>query len=199
MKIIEESPTKLVLKDSGAVIMGIGGIAVLVSVAIGIATAPWASASVFQALLFPAFFLLVGLICLLTARTRTTTLDKSTDSALFTVSGIIGNSQTEKKVSDIARVEMREEYVQNTSNGRTSTEDKYRLVFILRDGTEIFIDRMHEQKASLGELALSAVNVTGTSREKAKGEKIAAFLGIPFQSSAPSLGGAGINLGGIQL
>ncbi|MFZ1075587.1 MAG: hypothetical protein WAN50_04410 [Minisyncoccia bacterium] len=200
MKIIQDSSDKIVLGDSGLSSF-IGGFILLV---VGIATAGIALYSYLQggassksslfAWLIPGIFFIIGLLILFTARSKETVLDKEQGQGSITSAGILGKKTDTFNLGDIVRVEMRENYSYSTTTGptinaqagmavrTTAPQRQFRLVLVMQNGTEIFIDNAHTENLSASQLMADAVQMSGSGREANIGQKIAAFAGVPFQT-----------------
>ena len=188
MKITGESTDVLTLKDSGFLGFLVGTVFVVISALLVFAFHPWDSSQAATALIFPAVFLVIGLVLLIVTKRRVTVFDKTQNMAHFTVSGIFGSTHNQIALVDIVRIELRERRKTTLNAGNVSPKEQYRLVLVMKDGTEMFIDSMRTRNVSMTQMALDATSKFGVGREQVVGQKIASFLGVPFQNVSPTIG-----------
>lgn len=192
MKILEESELRIVLKDSnwGGLIFGI--VITLGSLFFAYQSNPFAKEFDIKTLIFPGIFLLVGLLLLFTSKITTITLDKNINKIEFIKKGILGVSSKNYPLNQIIKVDLREQIIVTRTNNNNrgfnagTPRLQFQTVLVLRDGAEIPLGRLKSPAtASIG----GAVIMSGVGTEQVIGQKIATFLGVPFEKNSP-MGGA---------
>lgn len=181
MKIIQETQNLIVLKDSNLWAWILGGVFVLAGVVMIVSPASFTNTPPAWA---GAISILVGLAVILIIKSSIITLNKDTNQLSIAGKSIIGGQiQDDYALNQIKQVELQYSVSrQNVSNQGLNQgmrmKYSYRLVFILTDGREVPLTTSFS----------GASNVGGILRvkERAIGEKLSAFLGVPFIDIRPA-------------
>lgn len=190
MQILEDTDRRIVLKDSNwsgliiGVILLAGGFYVLYlqnPLASGVIA--WGS------LLIPGVLLVIGALLLFTSNTTISAFDKDGNVIEFVRKGILGTRTKTYQLDQAARLEMREQVVVTNNAPRTqgitigtggmgTPHLQYQLVIVMKDGTEVPLDHLKgSTTSSFGGVAIMG----GSGTEKVMGQKLSAFLGVPYQ------------------
>lgn len=188
MKILEESDRKIVLKDSNWGGLIFGAVITLGSLYFAYQSNPFALEFDIKTLIFPGIFLFVGLLLLLTSNITTITLDKSANKIDFNKKGILGARNKNYPLNQIIKVDMREQIVISRSTNSNqgfnpgTPQLQFQTVLVFKDGTEIPLDHLKSPSTSnIGGVTIMG----GVGTEQVIGQKIATFLGVPFQKISP--------------
>jgi hypothetical protein len=147
--------------------------------------------------------LLAGALMILTRKVRTLTVDRASGSVHFSLKSITKKGSYDYKVQDIAKIQLLSQYQTTNTNspsqnsgtgisfgtggamgmGNTQTQQTTKLVLVLKDGTSIDI--------ADGSRSMSTMGVFSSVPNQGVGQKIAQFMGVPFENVGPeSLGQA---------
>lgn len=188
MKILEDSDRKIVLKDSnwGGFVVGI--ILLLASFYFMYRLIPFPMGFDIKLLLIPGLLFLIGALLFFTSNSTTSTFDKDGNVITFVKKSILGTRNKTYQLDQVARLEMREQVIMNNSrqtqgiNMGGTPQVQFQLVMVLKDGTEIPLDHLKSPATtSFGGVAIMG----GTGTEKVIGQKLATFLGVPYQEISP--------------
>jgi hypothetical protein len=155
MKILKDEQDLLILRESNTGAFIVGTIFFLVGFI-----------SIFQDLVLLGILIaLFGVLIIVTTKTVTISLDKSTNKLSFLRKGLIGQSHQEYALDQIKEIEMSRNYsFSETKNvGRYS----YRLAFVLKNGEVVFFN--------------SRDTSPFITPQRRTGSKVANFLGVPFR------------------
>ena len=184
MKILKESPTRMVLKDYGLTSFALGILFVLIGV--GLVLFSWLRE--IEVLAFGGIFFLVGVYMLATTKMISISLEKG-GKCKFSISRIIGGETNECDASDIKELWVERDI--STSHGKEKeTYYKYWLSFILKDGRKFRFD--------FGRVTSSMLDLLRSPHEEKMREakQISDFLDIPLKEIGPP--GASEVLGAIK-
>ncbi len=175
MKITQESPSRMVLKDNN--ITGFIGGLVFMAVGIGLSLLSYSESLIAAGV--GVIFALAGLYIVLSTRIVTAVLDKGTGKGTFSFWGVV-----KRESRDIELARMKElvlaKNARSSSKGGTTYE--YIITFALTSGEEIPLE--------LGSVGAGIADVVMSPDEKKKAEAnlIAGFLGVPMRFvGAPSV------------
>lgn len=176
MKIIQETPSSMVLKESNVVVtllfgalFTIAGFSFIFSPKIFIETPPmWAS----------LIFIVLGLITIFALKITKITLDKTLNKFSLETLRLTGKKHQEYDLDQIGKVQLQQVSGQIYSQGRFRTQVSTRLVAILTTGEEITLNK-DSSSISIGPFGFSL------SSSRQNGVRIANFLGIPFEELKP--------------
>lgn len=183
MKIITEDQNQLVATDKaiGALVMGV----VFVLVGIAIAVTSLGSHSMPGTLIGLAFAA-VGALIVVFHKTRTLTVDKASSQITVTLKGLVGSGQRSYPLGEVVKMQLVTSYQTVSTGGprtsgisiggagNTETEQKTRLLLVLKDGTTIDL--------ADGQRSMQSFGIFGSVPNQAAGQRIAAYLGVPFES-----------------
>lgn len=179
MKLVQETPTNLVLKQQNylGIIVGItfllvGGIGFFVSLGKGM-----------EPLIITGILFLVGICIILVTKFITITIDKTQQNIIFTFRSLLGTKRQNYAISQIKEVSI-EEYVTTTrdSHNNTTQQLNYNLVFYLQDGQGIPIPI--GSKTGFSPLSIMSM-FSQRNQQMELGKKIADFIGVPFVDRRP--------------
>jgi hypothetical protein len=188
MKIIKQTEEELFLKDGG--ISGIIGGIIFICFGFYLGyTLKIFSSSQYSNIWFPLILILVGLILLFTSSSINIAIEKQSGKIIYNIKRLIGSKSQESDIANVVRVELRKEWkITTNSSSKQGLSIPQRVlmsqsIIIFKDGSELAID--HKKKSS--ESIVGGVSVLGgQGREKLIANKIAEFLGVPFQEITPS-------------
>jgi Tfp pilus assembly PilM family ATPase len=196
MKVINQSADELVLKDGSASGIIVGAVFVVAGALAGYflrASSPlviWIALAV----------VILGIATILFSSSITVVANKATGKLLYQKKRMVGGSDTTYAIADILRIETRRQWrTQNTtpagdSNVATPQEVLVaQSVIVFKDGREVPLDH---QKTSSSTSVGSVVLMGGQGAEVALANKVANFIGVPFQEISPPNMGMGINIVG---
>ncbi len=173
MKIVQEGPGRMVLKDYNISQFIVG----LLSIAVGVGIILFlGSPANMQVYVFGAIFALVGLFVLFTTKIINITLEKA-GRCRFSTRGLISGESSECNADEIKELRL-EKISVASSKGRT--EYRYTITFVLKNGRELCFE--------FGTVpATSVMDVISSPHEKKRAEakQIADFLGIPLVVIGP--------------
>ena len=192
MRISQENPTSLTLKDNNYIGLIIGTTFVVVSLFLLFTTEVLRAPFDFKKLLPSGIFLILGIVTVLTNKFTTIILDKNQNEASIKSIGVLGKKHNEILLNSIARVELKQEYKMESTNtganirgfsvGSRIPRLYYQLAFVLNNGQEIQLDN---PKSGLS-IGIGGNIMGGREKERETGKKIAIFLNIPFQEISPT-------------
>jgi hypothetical protein len=201
MKIVSQSSDEMVLQEGN--IQGIAiGIACIIA---GVLAAYFLHATKPMAVWIGlgAVVLGVGVICF--ASSITVDATKSKDQLVYRKKRLIGAKISTYAISDVLRIETRKQWrVENTApaaNRGTANPPQPVLVaqsvIVFKSGKELALD--HQKNSSSMQVG-AAVLMSGQGSETAMANRVATFLGVPFQEIMPpnmmGMGGMG---GGLNI
>lgn len=189
MKVIQETPTTLVLKQSaiGGIIMGAAFVVVGLLVAIFFSKTDW------KILILSGVFILFGLVSVLLTKFITVKIDKSTNKITILHSGILGKKSYDLAIDQLKEVAVEESVSVNYSNQNnqnstlmngSGTQRSYNLVFYLMNGQGIPV-QMDSSSLPISINGLSLGMLTARNKNIELGNKIAVFIGVPFVDRRP--------------
>jgi hypothetical protein len=205
MKIISQTDNELVLKEGSASGIVVGVALVLAGVGLAISRyASSASATAFSSssvMIWIAMALgIIGLVVIFVSSSITVGINKTGGQLSYQKKRLIGGSSATYAIADVFRIETRKEWrMQNNppnQNQGAPTQQPVLVaqsVIVFRNGQEVPLDH---QKTSSTMSSGSAVLMSGQGAESAIANKVAAFMGVPFQEIAPPNMGMSINIGG---
>lgn len=141
----------------------------------------------------------VGVICF--ASSITVNASKSKGQLLYEKKRLIGAKSSTYAIADILRIETRKQWrVDNTppsANRENAVPPQPVLVaqsvIVFRSGKELPLD--HQKNSSSMQIG-AAVLMSGQGSETAMANRVATFLGVPFQEIMPPSMGMGMGMGG---
>lgn len=181
MKIIQEASNLIVLKSGNLIAWILGGVFALVGTVAIVSPTSFTNA---PPVWVGAISFFVGLAIILFAKSSLVTLNKDTNQFSVARKSIIGGQKQEDyALNQIKQVELQYRVDrQNDQNRGRGESYSYRLIFVLIGGHEVPLTVSFS----------GAGNVGGILRvkERVLGEKLSAFLGVPFIDirSSPSQG-----------
>ena len=173
MKINQEGPGRMVLKDYN-ITHFVGGVIVII---LGIFVALYMGESELLIMGVGGLFALVGLYVILTTKIINITLDK-TGPCRFSMKKLIGGEATECNVSDIKELKLEKTFTKSGGKSK-KTYHQYSIEFILKDGRGL---RFDFGKVSAG---ITDVLRSPDTQKKAEAKQIADFLGVPLTEIGP--------------
>jgi hypothetical protein len=201
MKIVSQSSDEMVLQEGN--IQGIAiGIACVIA---GILAAYFLHSTKPMAVWIGlgAVLLGIGVICF--ASSITVDATKSRDQLVYQKKRLIGAKVSTYAISDVLRIETRKQWrMENTApnaNRGTANPPQPMLVaqsvIVFKSGKELALD--HQKNSSSMQIG-GAVLMSGQGSETAMANRVATFLGVPFQEIMPpnmmGMGGMG---GGLNI
>lgn len=177
MKITQETQNLIVLEDSSLWAWVLGGVFVLAGVVMIVSPASFANNA--PPMWAGVLFIVAGLAATLFSKSSVITLSKDTNQLSIARKSIVGGrTQDDYALNQIKQIELQYSVSRRNVKGRgMETNYSYRLIFILTDGREVPLTAGFS----------GASNVGGILRVKERviGEKLAAFLGVPFIDIRP--------------
>jgi len=197
MKIVSQSTDEMVLREGSA-----SGIAVGIVMAIaGILVAYFLHASKPVTVWIGLAVSAIGVGIILLASSITVDADKAKGQLTYRKKRLIGAKTATYAIADILRIETRKQWrIDNTppsANREAAPPPQPVLVaqsvIVFKTGRELPLDH---QKSSSSMSVGPAVLMSGQGAETAMANRVAEFLGVPFQEIMPPDMGMGINMGG---
>jgi hypothetical protein len=148
----------------------------------------------------------VGIICF--ASSITVGATKSKDQILYEKKRMVGAKTDTYKISDVLRIETRKQWRMEGGGGPPNRQAANpsqpvlvaQSVIVFKSGKEVALD--HQKSSSSTQIG-GAVLMSGQGKESAMANRVAAFLGVPFQEIMPPNmmgmgmgGGLNIQIGG---
>ena len=194
MKIVSQSAEELVLTESGAQGIAIG-VALVVAGALG---GYFLHASSPFAIWIALAAAVAGLAVIAFSSSITVAANKTRGQLSYRKKRLIGEQNSMYAIADILRIETRRQWrVENTpptGNRQASMPQPVLVaqsVIVFKDGRELPLDH---QKTSSSTSVGSVVLMGGQGKEIAMANRVASFLGVPFQEISPPNMGTGINI-----
>lgn len=193
MKIVEDSPSRLVLKESALKQYAIGALFAVIGVGVGIGGSQ-APKDGIVLVLFGAVFAVAGIVAIIFSKSDTVTVDKSSRQIIIIFKSLKNKNGQSQTVSfdDVSNIQLFQQYKQQFVNngmnnggsglsfgsggvgsGNMQTELQMNLALQLKNGTMITI--ANEQRQAGLNLGISSNSLID------KGQKLAAAIGVPFQ------------------
>jgi hypothetical protein len=204
MKIVSQSADEMVLHEGSWQGMVVGAMCVIA----GVLGAYFLHSSKPMALWIglAAVALGVGVICF--ASSITVGATKSRDQLVYEKKRIVGAKTDTYKISDVLRIETRKQWRIQGAGGPPNRDTANppqpvlvaQSVIVFKSGKELPLD--HQKNSSSTQIG-SAVLMSGQGSETAMANRVATFLGVPFQEIMPPnmmgmgmSGGLNIQIGG---
>lgn len=198
MKIVSQSPNQMVLQEGSAQGLFVGAVFLVGGLAAGIALHAKTPMALWIGL--AAAVVGAGIICFASA--ITVDANKSTGQLVYRKKRLVGAQNTTYQIAEVLRIETRKQWhVENTpppSGNQQATPQQPVLVaqsvIVFKSGKELALD--HQKTASNTQIG-GAVLMSGMGKESALANRVAEFLGVPFQEIAPPamMGiGGGLNI-----
>ncbi len=170
MKIIQEDPGRMVLKDHN-ISHFVGG---LVAVAAGIAVILFMTSESILVPIIGGLFVVAGAYVLATTKIINISLNKTT-MCTFSMWKLLGKESRECSMGDINSLTLEK----SIHGGKNKTTYKYVLAFGFKDGSEMLFD--------FGSVSAGIADVFRSPHEKKKKEaqQIADFIGVPLKEIGP--------------
>ena len=180
MKIVNQTPDQMVLKDSN-----ITGFFLGVLITFGAAFAAYRFYILFgksNQLWISLGAVVVGLIVLLSSAAITLTINKIQNQIFFQQTRIIGTTSKTFNIQDALRVEMRKAFTQTTTTGTMRRQTlSYQSIIVFKDGNEVPLESMKNS----GSGSINGILMGGTGKELSMASQVASFIGVPFQEVGP--------------
>ena len=194
MKIVSQSPDEMVLQEGDA-----SGIAIGIAFAVaGVLGGYFLRASSPYAIWIALAVVAVGAGVICFASSITVDANKTKGQLWYRKKRLIGGQTTTYAIADVLRIETRKQWrMENTppsGNRQVSLPQQVLVaqsVIVFKSGKELALDH---QKTSSSVSVGSAVLMIGQGAETAMANRVAEFLGVPFQEIAPP--NIGMNMGG---
>lgn len=149
----------------------------------------------------------VGAIVICFASSITVDATKSRDELVYQKKRLVGGATTNYKISDVLRIETRKQWrIENAGQQNRDNPNPpqpvlvAQSVIVFKTGKELALDH---QKTSSSMNVGGAVLMSGQGNETAMANRVAEFLGVPFQEIMPPnmmgmgmSGGLNIQIGG---
>ena len=181
MKIIQETSSQMVLKQSG---LGASIFGVLFFI-IGLGVFVFFSRqNIMAARLIGGVFALVGVFVFVTAKTITITIDKAQNKCNFFSVTLIGKKSQDVALDQIKEVSLEEKITNNSNSNGSQNQINYTIVFYLQDGEGIPIP-IGSSTDSISINGLPMGEMLGRNKNIVFCNKIAAFIGVPFADRRP--------------
>ena len=204
MKIVSQSADEMVLHEGSWQGMVVGAMCVIA----GVLGAYFLHSSKPMALWIglAAVALGVGVICF--ASSITVGATRSRDQLVYEKKRIVGAKTDTYKISDVLRIETRKQWRIQGAGGPPNRDTANppqpvlvaQSVIVFKSGKELPLD--HQKNSSSTQIG-SAVLMSGQGSETAMANRVATFLGVPFQEIMPPnmmgmgmSGGLNIQIGG---
>lgn len=190
MKIINQTPDELVLKEGSGfnLVFSIG----FMLFGIGLGYMMYRSGQQGNLFLISLIPFTIGFLWFLFVPSVVVNVNKTTANILYKKERIIGTRVSNYSVADVSRVETRKNWKivneQNTPRQGFSTNSRRGLqlivqsFLIMKDGKELSLNSVHGGKS--GSSTVDASNAI-TEHEVSVAEKVADFIGVPFQEIGP--------------
>jgi hypothetical protein len=196
MKIVSQSSDEMVLREGNA-----SGIAIGIALAIaGILGAYYLHASKPMALWIGLAVSAIGVGVICFASSITVDANKAKGQLLYQKKRLIGAKTATYAIADVLRIETRKQWrIENTQPAGTRENAAppqpvlvAQSVIVFKSGKELPLD--HQKNSS--SMQIGAVNLMGgQGSETAMANRVATFLGVPFQEIMPPNMGMGMNRG----
>jgi hypothetical protein len=204
MKIISQTDNELVLKEGSATGVTVGVAFALAGLGLAMyrsTSAASAAASSSSILIWIAFGLVaIGIAVILLSSSITVGINKTGGQVSYQKKRLIGGSSATYAIADVFRIETRKAWQMqnnppNQNQGRPTQQPVLvaQSVIVFKNGQEVPLDH---QKTSSTMSAGGAVLMSGQGTESAIANKVATFMGVPFQEIAQPNMGLSINIGG---
>lgn len=205
MKIISETKDELILKEGSTSGIITGTLFLLAGIGVGVfrgsIAASISSASGPKIVLgISAALFLIGLLAILLSSAITVGVNKTTGKLSYEKKRLVGGSSTTYGIDEVLRIETRRQWqMQNaaaTQNQGGTVQQPILVaqsVIVFKDGREVALDH---QKNSSSTSVGGAVIMSGQGREVALANRVATFMGVPFQEISPPNMGMGVNIMG---
>ncbi len=204
MKIVSQSSDEMVLHEGSFQGIAIGVVCVIA----GILAAYFLHATKPMAVWIGLGAVVLGVSVICFASSITVGATKSKDQLLYEKKRIVGAKSDTYKISDVLRIETRKQWRMEGGgaqpNRQTANQPQPVLVaqsvIVFKSGKELPLD--HQKNSSSMQVG-GAVLMSGQGSETAMANRVAAFLGVPFQEIMPPNmmgmgmgGGLNISIGG---
>jgi hypothetical protein len=211
MKIISETKDELIMKEGSTSGIVMGSMFLVAGICVAIfrdkVAASFSSASAHTIVLgIAAALCVIGLLAILLSSAITVGINKTTGNLLYEKKRLIGGASTTYAIVDVLRIETRRQWqMQNAAANQNQPGTMQQpvlvaqSVIVFKDGREVALDH---QKNSSSTAVGGAVLMSGQGKEVALANRIATFMGVPFQEISPPNMGMGINIigtGGTQI
>jgi hypothetical protein len=205
MKIISQTDNELVLKEGSTSGITVGVAFVLAGIGLAVSrhtsAASAAASSSSSVWIWIALALgVIGVVVILLSSSITVGINKTGGQLSYQKKRLIGGSSATYAIADVFRIETRKQWqMQNNppnQNQGVRTQQPVLIaqsVIVFRNGQEVPLDH---QKTSSTMSAGGAVLMSGQGAESAIANKVATFMGVPFQEIAQPNMGLNINIGG---
>jgi hypothetical protein len=140
--------------------------------------------NIMVARLIGGIFALVGVFMVITAKSLTVTIDKTQNKCNFFTVTLIGKKSQDVVLDQIKEVSLEETVTHNTSSSGSENQINYTLVFYLQDGEGIPIS-ISGSSGSFSVNGLPMEEMIGRNKNVILGNKIAAFISVPFVDRRP--------------
>ncbi|HEX3745315.1 MAG TPA: hypothetical protein VHW09_15330 [Bryobacteraceae bacterium] len=204
MKIVSQSADELVLHEGSFQGIAVGTLCVIA----GALAAYFLHSSKPMALWIGLGVALVGVGVICFASSITVGATRSKDQILYEKKRIVGAKTETYKISEVLRIETRKQWRMEGGGGPPDKQSANppqpvlvaQSVIVFKSGKELALD--HQKNSSSMQVG-SAVLMSGQGAETATANRVAAFLGVPFQEIMPpnmmgmgTGGGLNIQIGG---
>jgi hypothetical protein len=203
MKIVSQSSDEMVLHEGSLQGMIIGILCVIA----GVLGAYFLHSTKPMALWIGLGAVVLGVGVILFASSITVGATKSKDQLVYEKKRIVGAKTDTYKISDVLRIETRKQWRIENAGGppnRNANPPQPVLVaqsvIVFKSGKELALD--HQKSSSSTQIG-GAVLMSGQGNETAMANRVATFLGVPFQEIMPPNmmgmgmgGGLNIQIGG---
>ena len=203
MKIVSQSSDEMVLHEGSLQGLFVG----IVFVIAGVLIAYFKHASQPMFLWIGLAAAAVGAIVICFASSITVDATKSRDELVYQKKRLVGGATTNYKISEVLRIETRKQWrIENAGQLNRDNPNPpqpvlvAQSVIVFKTGKELALDH---QKSSSSMNVGGAVLMSGQGNETAMANRVAEFLGVPFQEIMPPnmmgmgmSGGLNIQIGG---
>jgi hypothetical protein len=125
----------------------------------------------------------IGVITLLMRKARSLVVDKSSGQGTFILKSILKNANMPFALGDVAKIELLQGIERVQTNNRTEVRETTSLTLVMKSGDTI---DLADGSRKMG------FNLFGHRANQVVGEKLAAFMGVPFD-----VAGGGALMGGM--
>lgn len=183
MKIIQESESRMVLKDHRYSMFAGGAVFLF----IGVGVAYFLSSQGMVPLAFGVIFALVGLFIILNTRMVTAVLDKGHGRLSISMRSVLKGESREEEIGKVRGVVLQKDVEVSHSSRRSSggTYYRYTLKFLLEGGSELSLDF---GRVGMGSGTMSIIGGLAASPDERKhrdAKQVADFLGVPLKEMGP--------------
>jgi hypothetical protein len=204
MKIVSQSSDEMVLHEGSLQGMIIGILCVIA----GVLGAYFLHSTKPMALWIGLGAVVLGVGVILFASSITVGATKSKDQLVYEKKRIVGAKTDTYKISDVLRIETRKQWRIENAGGPPNQQNANppqpvlvaQSVIVFKSGKELALD--HQKNSSSTQIG-GAVLMSGQGNETAMANRVATFLGVPFQEIMPPNmmgmgmgGGLNIQIGG---